>query len=108
VIEDASGRVFKDARLYPGGAEDWDWRKTGTRHEPGIQVADIEDLLALRPALVILTRGVNLVLQVPERTLAWVRAAGSDVVALQSEEAVAEYNRRARRERVVALVHSTC
>ena len=108
VIEDSTGRVFKDARLYPGGTEGWDWRKTGTHHEPGIQVADFEDLLTLHPASVILTRGVQLVLQVPEATVAYARASGAEVLVLQSEDAVAEYNRRARREPVVALIHSTC
>jgi hypothetical protein len=37
--------VFKDARLYPGGAEAWDWNETGTSHDPGIQPADVEKLL---------------------------------------------------------------
>jgi len=75
---------------------------------PGILVADFEDLLTLRPAAVILTRGVQLVLQVPETTVAYARASGAEVLVLQSEDAVAEYNRRERREPVVALIHSTC
>jgi hypothetical protein len=48
------------------------------------------------------------VLQVPDRTVEQVRAAGPQVLVLQTEEAVAEYNRRVRTELVVALVHSTC
>ena len=107
-IEDASGRVFKDARLFPGGAEEWDWRKTGTRHVPGIQIADLEDLLALDPTVVILTRGVDLVLQVPQATIDFVRSKGPEVLVLQTEQAVVEYNRRVATERVIALVHSTC
>jgi len=107
-IEDSAGRVFKDARVFPGGATEWDWRKTGTRHVPGIQIADVEDLLSTQPETVILTRGVELVLQVPDRTVQFVRDAGPQVLVLQSEAAVAEYNRRVRTERVVAVVHSTC
>lgn len=38
-------RVFKDAKLWPGGAREWDWTETGTRHEPGIQPADVAELL---------------------------------------------------------------
>jgi ankyrin repeat protein len=34
-IEDSSRRVFKDARLYPGGAAAWDWAVTGTHHPTG-------------------------------------------------------------------------
>ena len=107
-IEDSSGRVFKDARLSPAGAGPWDWNKTGTRHVPGIQIADVEDLLVTAPDLVILSRGVDLVLQVPQATIDFMTAAGPRVVVLQSEQAVAEYNRLARSERVVALIHSTC
>ena len=107
-IVDSSGRVFKDARLYPGGIEAWDWGKTGTRHDPGIQIADLHDLIATKPDVVILSRGVDLVLQVPQATIDFARSHAANVLVLQSEQAVAEYNRRIATERVVALVHSTC
>ncbi|MGD8330932.1 MAG: hypothetical protein PVJ49_15995 [Acidobacteriota bacterium] len=29
-------RPFKDARLYPGGAREWDGRETRTAHTPDI------------------------------------------------------------------------
>ena len=32
---------FKDAKLFPGGAREWDWKETGTGHEPGIQLTDV-------------------------------------------------------------------
>src|SRR5690606_40772234 len=38
-IEVAGHGAFKDAKLYPGGAREWDWSETGTRHVPGIQPA---------------------------------------------------------------------
>lgn len=107
-IVDSSGRVFRDARLFPGGVEEWDWRRTGTRHDPGIQISDLTDLVAAGPDVVILSRGVDLVLQVPQATIEYARMHAATVLVLQSEEAVAEYNRRIANERVVALVHSTC
>jgi len=107
-IVDSSGRIFKDARLFPGGVEEWDWRKTGTRHDPGIQAADFADLVAAKPDLVILSRGVDLVLQVPQATIDFARSYAATVLVLQSEQAVVEYNRRITSERVVALIHSTC
>lgn len=108
-MTDQTSREFKDARLYPGGAAAWDWGKTGTRHQPGIQWADLEDLMSLQPEIVILSRGVNCVLQVPTDTIEAVQATGTLVLVLQTDEAVAEYNRRAHAgARVVALVHSTC
>src|SRR5215475_12734197 len=100
-IVDSNGRIFKDARLFPGGVEEWDWRKTGTRHDPGIQAADFADLVETKPDLVILSRGVDLVLQVPQATVDFARAHAREVLVLQSEQAVAEYNRRVANERVV-------
>jgi hypothetical protein len=107
-VVDSSGRTFRDARLFPGGVEEWDWRKTGTRHDPGIQIADLADLIETEPDVVILSRGVDLVLQVPQATIDFARGRVATVLVLQSEQAVAEYNRRIVNERVVALVHSTC
>ena len=36
---------FKDTRVFPGGAREWDWRETGTHHVPGIQPADVQELI---------------------------------------------------------------
>ena len=105
---EVSGRTFKDVRLYPGGAEEWDWRKTGTRHDPGIQLADVEDLLERRPKTVVLSRGMELALNVPRGTIDAIRARGPEVIVLPSQQAVVEYNERRLREPVVALIHSTC
>ncbi|MGQ0844384.1 MAG: hypothetical protein ACT4QF_09630 [Sporichthyaceae bacterium] len=57
---------FKDAKLFPGGAEEWDWNETGTRHRPGVQGADVASILASGASTLILSRGMDLVLQVPE------------------------------------------
>jgi len=40
-IIDSRGRTCRDARLFPGGAQDRDWRRPGTRRDPGIQAADL-------------------------------------------------------------------
>ena len=57
--------AFKDAKLYPGGAREWDWRETGTRHMPGIQAADVEELLEHGAQVVVLSKGVLARLQPP-------------------------------------------
>jgi hypothetical protein len=36
-----AGKAFK---LYPGGGRPWNWSETGTRHSPGIQPEDVEEL----------------------------------------------------------------
>jgi hypothetical protein len=100
--------AFKDAKLYPGGAREWDWRETGTRHVPGIQPADVEELLDRGAELVVLSRGVLEALRVCPETLALLGDKGIPAQVLQTEEAVRLYNRLAEEHRVGALVHSTC
>ena len=49
---------FKDAKIFPGGAREWDWRETGTRHVPGIQPADVQELIEHGARAVVLSRGI--------------------------------------------------
>jgi hypothetical protein len=51
-IEVEGAGTFRDAKLFPGGAGEWDWRETGTEHTPGIQPTDVRELLdhGLRPS----------------------------------------------------------
>jgi len=49
---------FKDAKIFPGGAREWDWRETGTRHVPGIQPADVQELIERGARTVVLSKGV--------------------------------------------------
>ncbi len=51
------GVAYKDAKLYPGGGREWDWCETGTHHVPGIQPADVEELLATDADVVVLSTG---------------------------------------------------
>jgi hypothetical protein len=60
---------FKDAKLFPGGAREWDWNETGTNHEPGIQPAEVEELLEHGATAVVLGRGFYERLQVRRETL---------------------------------------
>ena len=102
------GRSFKDAKLYPGGARAWDWRETGTRHVPGIQPADVEELVARGAEVVVLSKGVWERLQVCPETLRMLEAKGIPVHVLQTEEAVKLYNQLREEQRVGGLIHSTC
>ena len=49
----------KDFGLCPGGGRDTDWAETGTRHQPGIQPADVEELLAHGASVVVLSQGME-------------------------------------------------
>lgn len=100
--------TFKDVKLYPGGARAWDWRETGTKHAPGIQVADVEELVDAGATVVVLSRGVHERLGVPRATVEALQARGVRVEVLQTDAAVARYNVLAADEAVGALLHSTC
>ncbi len=99
---------FKDAKLFPGGAREWDWRETGTQHVPGIQPEDVRELVERGARIVILSRGMYQRLRTPPETAAWLEERGVRVHILQSEEAVRLYNELVQHEAVGALIHSTC
>lgn len=99
---------LKDAKLYPGGAREWDWRETGTEHEPGIQPADVNELLKHGADVVVLSQGIHRRLGVCDETLRLLKGRGVEAHVLQTEEAVRLYNELAPRRRVGGLFHSTC
>ena len=100
--------AFKDARLYPGGAEEWDWNETGTNHDPGIQPADVERLLERGATVVVLSRGFNERLGIAPETRAMLDEKEIPTHIAQTEEAANLYERLRETERVGALFHSTC
>jgi len=105
------GRVvtFKDCKVWPGGAVSWNWKETGTEHEPGIQPADILDLLEKRIEVMVLSRGQSSRLGVCPETEALLRQRGIEVHILDTRQAVERYNDLARQGcRVAGVFHSTC
>jgi hypothetical protein len=99
---------FKDAKLFPGGAKAWDWNETGTSHEPGIQLADVEELLERGATAVVLSQGFHGRLGVMPETLRVLEDRGVTVHVRQTDEAVQLYNELRETEKVGALIHSTC
>jgi hypothetical protein len=100
--------TFKDAKLYPGGGREWDWRETGTRHVPGIQAADVPELLDHGAEVVVLSKGVLERLQVCPETLSLLERKGLPAHVLPTEAAVRLYNELAATQKVGGLFHSTC
>jgi hypothetical protein len=98
----------KDFKLYPGGGREWDWRETGTQHDPGIQPADVEELLEHGATVVVLGRGMRSALRTRPDTLELLRRRGIPVYEKETNEAVELYNELARTEAVGGLFHSTC
>ena len=99
----------KDFKLWPGGGRAWDWRETGTRHQPGIQPADVAELVADGCRAIVLSRGMLLKLQTCAETLALLEREGIEVHVAETREAAEIYNAlRARGLAVGGLFHSTC
>jgi hypothetical protein len=107
-IDVAGHGSFKDAKLFPGGAREWDWRETGTRHSPGVQPGDVEELLEHGARVVVLSRGMLRRLRVPQPTREALEARGIAVHVLPTRQAVALYNELAPEQAVGGLFHSTC
>jgi hypothetical protein len=104
----ADGRRFKDAKLWPGGAVEWDWNETGTDHSAGIQAADVDELLEAGADVVVLSRGRLRRLTVDEQTIRRLEAAGVEVIVLPTGDAIETYNALRQARRVGALIHTTC
>ncbi len=100
--------AFKDAKLFPGGARAWDWNETGTKHEPGIQPSDVEELLERGATAVVLSRGFHERLGVTRDALRMLENRNVSAHVRQTEEAIRLYNELRETERVGALIHSTC
>ena len=110
-VEDPDGRsrTYKDAKLFPGGSRAWDWNETGTSHTPGVQRADVEELLEHGAEVVVVGRGVHERLGVPDDTVRFLEDAGAEVHVLQTEKAVRRYGElRDGGLAVGAVIHSTC
>jgi len=99
---------YKDAKLFPGGSREWNWRETGTGHRPGIQIADVQELLDHGAKVVVLSRGMAECLQVPQETLDFLKRRQIAVHVLPTREAAALYNKLAENEAVGGLFHTTC
>jgi hypothetical protein len=107
-IEVDDGLSFKDAKIFPGGAREWDWRETGTRHVPGIQPADVQELIDRGAKTVVLSRGIWKRLEVCPETLHVLAKNGIAVEVLQTEAAVKRFNELRESTPVGGLFHSTC
>jgi hypothetical protein len=99
----------KDFKLWPGGGREWNWTETGTHHEPGIQPADVRELLEHGCRVVVLSRGMWLRLGVCGAALELLESEGAEIERAETKRAVAIYNDLAASGTSVGgLFHSTC
>jgi hypothetical protein len=99
---------YKDAKLFPGGSREWNWRETRTEHVPGIQPGDVQELLDHGAQVVVLSCGMAECLQVPAETLQFLKERQIEAHVLPTPQAAELYNKLARNEPVGGLFHTTC
>jgi hypothetical protein len=107
-IEVEGAGTFRDAKLFPGGAREWDWRETGTEHTRGIQPADVRELLDHGATAIVLSQGMLKRLRVCPDTLKLLKQQGVGVHVLPTHDAVDLYNDLRETEQVAGLFHTTC
>ena len=101
--------TFKDCKVGPDVARAWDWTLTGTHHVPGTQPADIEELLEAGVEELVLSRGMQLVLQTAPETEELLRSRGVPYHVEETRRAVALSNRLwGEGKKVGGVFHSTC
>jgi hypothetical protein len=100
--------AFRDAKIFPSGAREWDWNETGTAHKPGIQPADVAELLDHDATTIVLSQGMLNRLHVCPQTLRLLAERHVRTHVLPTAEAVELYNRLCNQEGVAGLFHTTC
>lgn len=100
--------TFRDAKVFPGGAREWNWRETGTAHQPGILPADVRELLERGATTVVLSQGMSKCLHICPETLDLLNRKGVPAHVLPTPEAVDLYNELRKTEQVAGLFHTTC
>jgi len=102
-------RSYKDCMIWPGGAAPWNWKETGTEHTPGIQPADLKEILKHDVEVIVFGLGVFRRLGVCPEILQVLQEAGIACHALDTAQAVSLFNELSSQGgKVGGLFHSTC
>ncbi|MEU5152952.1 MTH938/NDUFAF3 family protein [Glycomyces sp. NPDC021274] len=107
-MEIADLGIGKDFMLHPGGGKPWDWRESGTEHDPGIQPSDVQYLIDHGAETIVLSLGMERRLQIDPATIALLERLSVPYQAAETLEAVELYNQALANGSVGGLFHSTC
>lgn len=101
--------TYKDCIIGPTITKEWDWKVTGTRHVPGIQPTNIDELIADGAEVIILALGFEGKLHVSDYAIAYLLANKIPFYSAFTPEAVKLFNRLSGEGlKVGGLFHSTC
>ena len=102
-------KVFKDAKLFPGGSRAWDWNETGTKHTPGILPDDVIELLNYGAKVIVLSKGFLGRLLIKSETIDLLAKEKIPFYILDTKEAATMYNKLAQKDcSPGGLFHTTC
>jgi hypothetical protein len=104
--------VGTDLIVYPTGSKVWDWaaHTPNTHHRPGILPADVKELVEEHNVdIVILSKGVEEVLQTDPSTIDYLKKHKKQYHILETRQAINKYNELiAQGKKVGGLFHTTC
>jgi hypothetical protein len=93
-----------DVIIYPDRVDESWWRKEGHY----LQKADLGDIIAAKPDLLIIGSGMNGIMQVPEETRTFLASHDIEVIIEKTGKAVEIFNDRPEGRKVIAALHLTC
>jgi hypothetical protein len=107
----AFGRISVDGQSYtsdlvllPGGVRP-NWRR---REGHSLHPDDLEQVVEVKPTVLVIGTGNVGLMQVPERTLEHLTAQGIRVEVHRTADACQRYNELAKQEQAAAALHLTC
>jgi hypothetical protein len=99
------GKVYtSDMIIYPDRVDASWWRKEGHY----LQKADLADIVAAKPELLIVGTGAHGVMAVPESTIAFLESHHINVLVEKTDNAVELFNNQPKSKKVIAALHLTC
>ncbi len=93
-----------DVLVYPGRVDDRWWRREGHRLRP----EDLDQVIAAHPDTLVVGTGYFGRMQIDPGVTETMKKAGIALVACETKDACAEYNRLRTSGNVMAALHLTC
>jgi len=102
------GKTYtSDVIIYPGRVDSSWWRREGHYLQP----IDLEDIVNAKPDILIIGKGHDGVMQVPEETMKFIKSKGIEVQTAVTGKAVEAFNKLQVEKPdkiIIAALHLTC
>lgn len=99
------GKTYNsDVIIYPDRVDPSWWRKEGHF----LQIADLKDIISVKLPILIIGTGYYGTMQVPEKTLDYLKLNGIETYVENTQKAVKLYNEISSKNPTIAALHLTC